>query len=148
MNRNGGQCWIFSTRGLCTVAQDELVFIFDENINSANDIISDLLIHIHQIYLDATKGKSFKEIFSFMIKLFQGSFIRHLGISLSSNSSSFLGSSTTAGFLYISDPTPSYNLFPDAPYLFGILIHRSELPTAQCFPLRILLRLGYEYQSK
>jgi hypothetical protein len=57
LNRNGGHCWIFSTRGLCTVAQDELVFIFDENINNANDIISDLLTHIHQIYLDATKGR-------------------------------------------------------------------------------------------
>jgi len=68
-----------------------------------------------------------------------------LGISLSS---SFVGSSTTAGFLYISDSTLSYSLFPDAPYLFGILIHQSELPTAQCFPMRLLLRLGYEYQSK
>ena len=57
LNRNGNHCWIFSTRGLCSVAQDELVFIFDENINNANEIISDLLIHIHQIYIDATKGK-------------------------------------------------------------------------------------------
>ncbi len=70
-----------------------------------------------------------------------------MGISLLSNSSSILGSSTTTGFLYISDPTSSCNLFPDAPYLFGILIHQSELPTAQCFPMRLLLRLGYEYQS-
>ncbi len=59
-NRNGGNCWVFSTRGLCTVAQDELIFIFDENLNNANEIISDLLIHIHQIYLDATKGKEKK----------------------------------------------------------------------------------------
>jgi len=68
-----------------------------------------------------------------------------LGISLAS---SFLGSSTTAGFLYVSDAISSYNLFPDPPYLFGILIHHSELPTAQCFPMRVLVRLGYEYQSK
>jgi MAD (mothers against decapentaplegic) interacting protein len=72
--------------------------------------------------------------------------VRHLGISLSS---SFLGSSTTAGFLYVSDPTSSScSLVPDASYLFGILIHQSELPTAQCFPMRLLLRLGYEYQSR
>lgn len=56
LNRNGGSSWIFSTRGLCTVAQDELIFIIDENLNNANEIISDLLIHIHQIYIDATKG--------------------------------------------------------------------------------------------
>ncbi|CAF3840332.1 unnamed protein product [Rotaria magnacalcarata] len=131
LTRNGGHCWIFSTRGLCTVAQDELIFIFNENINSANDIITDLLIHIHQIYIDATKG----------------SFVRHLGLSLLSNSSTLLGSSTAMGFLYVSDPTSQYNLFPEAPYVFGILIHRLELPTAQCFPMRLLLRLGYEYQS-
>jgi hypothetical protein len=58
LNRNGGHCWIFSTRGLCTVAQDELIFIFDENLNNANDLISDILIHIHQIYIDATKGRT------------------------------------------------------------------------------------------
>jgi hypothetical protein len=57
LTRNGGHCWIFSTRGLCAVAQDELIFIFDANINNANDMISDLLIHIHQIYMDATKGR-------------------------------------------------------------------------------------------
>ncbi|CAF0914207.1 unnamed protein product [Rotaria sordida] len=131
LNRNGGHCWIFSTRGLCTVAQDELIFIFDVNINNANDIISDLLLHIHQIYIDATKG----------------SFVRHLGLSLLSNSSTFLGSSTATGFLYISDPTSLYNLFPETPYIFGVLIHQLELPTAQCFPMRLLLRLGYEYQS-
>ncbi|CAF1161257.1 unnamed protein product [Adineta steineri] len=131
LNQNGGYCWIFSTRGLCTVSQDEVIFIFDENITNASEIISDVLIHIHQIYIDATKG----------------TFVRHLSLSLSTNSSTFLGSSAAAGFLYVSDPTPSYNLLPDAPYLFGILIHRTELPTAQCFPVRLLLRLGYEYQS-
>jgi MAD (mothers against decapentaplegic) interacting protein len=66
-----------------------------------------------------------------------------LGIS---QSSTFLGLST--GFLYVSDPTSTYDLFPDAPYLFGVLIHQVEFPTAQCFPIRLLLRLGYEYQSK
>jgi hypothetical protein len=61
LNRNGGHCWIFSTRGLCTIAQDELIFIFDENLNCANDIICDLLTHIHQIYIDATKGRKKKD---------------------------------------------------------------------------------------
>ena len=64
LNRNGNYCWIFSTRGLCTVAQDELVFILDENINNANNIISDLLIHIHQIYIDAIQGIKAIVIFS------------------------------------------------------------------------------------
>ena len=56
LNRNDTHCWIFSTRGLCAVAQDELVFVVDENTEHSNDIISDLVTHIHQIYIDATKG--------------------------------------------------------------------------------------------
>ncbi len=71
LNHNGGSCWIFSTRGLCTVAQDELNFIFDENLNKAKDIISDLLIHIHQIYIDATKGRKKIRYRKMIIQLFQ-----------------------------------------------------------------------------
>lgn len=136
--------WIFSTRGLCTVAQDELIFIFNENLPNPNEIISALLIHIHQIYLDATKGKTTIDISIRINEISSGSFVRHFGISLTS---SFLNSSNTAGFLYVSDLTSVNEFYPDAPYLFGILIDHLELPTAQCFPMRLLLRLGYEYQS-
>ena len=150
-DHDGNVAWMFSTRGLCTVAQDELVFIFrEEAMQSANEIISDLLTHIHQIYLDATKGSettSTRTRRSFS-RSFLGSFIRHLSLSLRSGAASFLSSSKAVGFLHISDSNASNEFFPESPYLFGILIHREELPTAQCFPMRLLLRLGYEYQSK
>ena len=58
-----------------------------------------------------------------------------------------MNSSNTAGFLYVSDITSFNDFYPDAPYLFAILIDHLELPTAQCFPMRLLLRLGYEYQG-
>ena len=151
VDHDGNAAWMFSTRGLCTVAQDELVFIFrEEEMQSANEIISDLLTHIHQIYLDATKGKqnTSTRMLRSLSRSFPGSFIRHLSLSLRSGASSFLTSSKAVGFLHISDSNPSNEFFPESPYLFGLLIHREELPTAQCFPMRLLLRLGYEYQSK
>ena len=73
-----------------------------------------------------------------------GSFVRHLGLSFTSSVAS---ASNAAGFLYFTDNSSTHELFPEAPILFGILVHREELPTAQCFPIRLLLRLGYEFQS-
>ena len=143
--------WMFATRGLCTVAQDELVFIFrDEAMQSANEIISDLLTHIHQIYLDATKGNdsTSNQMSHSLSRFSSGSFIRHLSLSLWSGVSTFLSSSKAVGFLHLSDSNTPNEYFPESPYLFCLLIHREELPTAQCFPMRLLLRLGYEYQSK
>lgn len=58
LSPSGHRAWIFSTRGLSAVAQDELVFIFDEqDVTKPEELIADLLVHIQQIYLDATKGK-------------------------------------------------------------------------------------------
>ena len=144
LSPSGHRAWIFSTRGLSAVAQDELVFIFDEqDVTKPEELISDLLLHIQQIHLDATKGKD-RWASEEDWRLSLGSFVRHLGLSFTSNVAS---STTAAGFLYFSDNSSTHELFPEAPVLFGILVHRDELPTAQCFPIRLLLRLGFEYQS-
>lgn len=134
LNCRENSTWIFTTRGLAGVSQDELIYLFaDEQIDDEQTFISDLLIHIHQIYLDATKG----------------SFVRHLCLSFASvNSSKFLSNENAAGFLYVSDSNVTNEFFPEAPFLFGLVVQRDELPTAQCFPIRLLLRLGFEYQSK
>ncbi|XP_077592750.1 zinc finger FYVE domain-containing protein 9 isoform X6 [Stigmatopora nigra] len=34
---------------------------------------------------------------------------------------------------------------PEPPFLFGLLVHKLEVPWAKVFPLRLLLRLGVEY---
>lgn len=36
---------------------------------------------------------------------------------------------------------------PPPPFLIAILIHKWEIPWAKIFPLRLVLRLGYEYKS-
>lgn len=62
----------------------------------------------------------------------------------------FLDSVNHAGFLYV---RPTFQCLhklplPPTPYLFGILIHRAEVPWVRVFPIRLLLRLGAEYRCE
>lgn len=62
----------------------------------------------------------------------------------------FLGSEDHAGFLYVHSTLQSLQglPLPNQPYLFGLLVHRAEVPWAKAFPLRLMLRLGAEYRCK
>lgn len=76
-----------------------------------------------------------------------GKTISEYGFSLA-KTSNFLGSKEHGGFLYIRPTFQCLQLLqlPDAPYLFGLLIHRWEIPWAKIFPLRLMLRLGALYR--
>ncbi|CAG9834224.1 unnamed protein product [Diabrotica balteata] len=122
--------WCFSTEGLINVGQDEIVIIL-EYIDEESFVPKDVFYHINNVYADAVKGTSIKE----------------LGLSLH-NSSNFLDSKNHAGFVYI---RPTFQCLenvikPKEPFLIGILIHRWETPWAKLFPLRLILRLGAEYR--
>ncbi|KAL1501310.1 hypothetical protein ABEB36_006654 [Hypothenemus hampei] len=122
--------WCFSSEGLINVGSDEVIYLI-EHIEDEDCVPKDVFFHIYNVYLDALKGNTVKE----------------LGISLH-NTSDFLDSRNHAGFVYI---RPTYQcldqvLLPDEPYLIGILIHRWETPWAKLFPLRLILRLGAEYR--
>lgn len=39
-------------------------------------------------------------------------------------------------------------LIPSSPFLFGILIQKLEVPWAKVFPIRLMLRLGAEYNGE
>lgn len=64
--------------------------------------------------------------------------------------STFLGSKDHAGMLFLSptfQPLEGLTL-PSQPFLFGLLIQKLEVPWAKVFPLRLLLRLGSEYNGE
>lgn len=64
--------------------------------------------------------------------------------------STFLGSKDHAGVLFLSptfQPLEGLTL-PSQPFLFGLLIQKLEVPWAKVFPLRLLLRLGSEYNGE
>ncbi|MEQ2158104.1 hypothetical protein GOODEAATRI_008761, partial [Goodea atripinnis] len=75
-----------------------------------------------------------------------GKVVRHLSLFLFG--SKFLDSEEHAGFLYVRSTLQSLQglPLPNQPYLFGLLVHRAEVPWAKAFPLRLMLRLGAEYR--
>ena len=48
-------CWNVTSKGLACVGQDEVVFLV-ETLTDEKEVPKDLLLHINQIYHEATKG--------------------------------------------------------------------------------------------
>ncbi|XP_038066295.1 uncharacterized protein LOC119736358 [Patiria miniata] len=122
-------CWCFSTKGMATVGQDEIVIVL-ECLPDEKAIPKDIFHHLQSLYEQASRGTT----------------VSHMGHSLFSQS--FLGGREHGGFLYL---RPSFQclaklLLPEPPYLFAILLQKWETPWAKVFPLRLLLRLGAEFR--
>ena len=49
------RCWCFSTRGLCTVGQDEVVIVLQQQPQEDN-IPCDVLVHILSLHNRAAQG--------------------------------------------------------------------------------------------
>ncbi|XP_072438302.1 zinc finger FYVE domain-containing protein 16 isoform X5 [Chiloscyllium punctatum] len=128
VNYAANKCWCFVSNGLHGVGQAEVVILLlcmpNENI-----IPKDIFNFFIALYQDATKGKP----------------VGNLGnVTFTGN---FLGSQHHGGFLFV---TPTFQpltelLLPSSPFLFGILIQKLEVPWAKAFPIRLMLRLGAEY---
>ncbi|XP_051176882.1 zinc finger FYVE domain-containing protein 9 isoform X3 [Leptopilina boulardi] len=123
-------CWNITSKGLACVGQDEVIFLI-ETLPDETQIPKDVLIHINQIYMEATKGNTITEN----------------GVSIHQNGN-LLGSREHAGFLFIRQTLQCLQkiVLPPSPFLVGLLVHRWETPWAKVFPLRLVLRLGAEYR--
>ncbi|XP_019711964.1 zinc finger FYVE domain-containing protein 16 [Hippocampus comes] len=124
----GRQCWCFGSNGLQALGQRELVFLL-ECVPEDRTLPRDLFTLCLSIQQDAQRGK-------FVDDLDNVTF-----------TSSFLGSKDHGGMLFFSptcQPLEGLTL-PSQPFLFGLLIQKLEVPWAKVFPLRLLLRLGSEY---
>ncbi|XP_065571990.1 zinc finger FYVE domain-containing protein 9-like isoform X2 [Artemia franciscana] len=122
-------CWSFSTKGLKTVCQDELLILIEE-IADEKTFPRDIFAHISSVYEDAVKGRILRE----------SDFV--------SFDRPFLSSTEIGGILYIQ---PTFQCvkklsLPSCPFLFGLLVLRPEVPWAKVFPLRLVLRLGAEHR--
>lgn len=123
------KCWCVTTKGMHAVGQDEVVVLL-QCLPEEKSFPKDLFSHFIQLYRDGLTGKV----------------VKHLSLSLFG--SSFLSSADHAGFLYVRATHQSLQglPLPNQPYLFGLLVHRSEVAWAKAFPLRLMLRLGAEYR--
>ncbi|KAK3913879.1 Zinc finger FYVE domain-containing protein 9 [Frankliniella fusca] len=123
-------CWCFTSDGLSSVGQDEVVIILEVEPEEAS-VPKDIFIHLNTLFMEAAKGNTVTE----------------MGHTLTQGLP-FLGSREHGGFLYV---RPTFQclhrlILPPAPYLVGVLIHKWETPWAQVFPIRLMLRLGAEFR--
>ncbi|XP_068429791.1 zinc finger FYVE domain-containing protein 16 isoform X2 [Clinocottus analis] len=122
------QCWCFGSNGLQALGQRELVFLL-ECLPEEKTLPKDLFTLYLNIYQEAQKGKLLEDLDNVTF------------------TSSFLGSKDHAGMLFFppaGQPLEGLSL-PAAPFMFGLLVQKLEVPWAKVFPLRLLLRLGAEY---
>lgn len=49
------QVWCFTTKGLSSVGQDEIVILL-EVLEKENRVPKDVFLHLNNIYMDAAKG--------------------------------------------------------------------------------------------
>lgn len=122
-------CWCLTTRGMCTVGQDEIVIVL-EVLPDEETLPRDILCHFQTMYEEAGKGNT----------------VSDMGHTIFNQS--FLDSRDHGGMLYI---YPTFQclhklVLPKPPYVFGILLQKWETPWAKVFPIRLLLRLGAEYR--
>ncbi|XP_021342255.1 uncharacterized protein LOC110442795 isoform X2 [Mizuhopecten yessoensis] len=122
-------CWCLTTKGMCTVGQDEIVIVLEVLPDEAT-LPRDILCHFQTMYEEAGKGNT----------------VSDMGHTIFNQS--FLNSRDHGGMLYI---YPTFQclhklVLPKPPYVFGILLQKWETPWAKVFPIRLLLRLGAEYR--
>ncbi|XP_026200746.1 zinc finger FYVE domain-containing protein 9 isoform X2 [Anabas testudineus] len=123
------KCWCMTTKGMHAVGQVEVVVLL-QCLPEEKSFPKDIFSHFVQLYRDTLTGKV----------------VKHLSLSLFG--SRFLGSEEHAGFLYVRSTFQSLQglPLPNQPFVFGLLVHRSEVAWAKAFPLRLMLRLGAEYR--
>lgn len=156
----GRKCWCLSSNGLQGVGQRELAFII-ERLPEENSLPKDIFSLYLNIYQDAQKGTllvalvrlcwfytfcTFSELYlwPFFFFLTTGKYIEELGNVTFADS--FLGSKEHGGFLFLASsfqPLEDLGL-PHSSFLFGVLIHKLEVPWAKVFPLRLVLSMGAE----
>ncbi|NXH09700.1 ZFY16 protein, partial [Bucco capensis] len=123
------KCWYFSTNGLHGLGQAEIVILLqclpDESIFPGE--IFKLFI---MIYKDAMNGRPIRNMGN--ITFTENFFPEEYG-----------------GLLFVSPTFQKLDdqILPDNPFLYGILIHKVEVRWAKVLPLRLMLRLGAEFDA-
>ncbi|NXI38241.1 ZFY16 protein, partial [Galbula dea] len=121
------KCWYFSTNGLHGLGQAEIIILL-QCLAEEKIFPGELLKLFIAIYKDAMNGR----------------LIRNMGSIIFSEN--FLPNEEHGGIVFVSPTLQNFDdeFLPDKPILYGILIHKLEVPWARVFPLRLILRFGAE----
>ncbi|XP_071744191.1 uncharacterized protein Sara [Lepeophtheirus salmonis] len=122
--------WSYRTEGLNSVANDEIVFLLIQKDSTESLPPRDIFDHIQKLFEQARKGSS----------------VHEMSHSVVLSGTDFLDGSDYGGFLFIRRTFQCLQGLdlPDPPFLFALLITKTEVPWARVFPLRLMLRLGAE----
>ena len=123
------EAWSFCSKGLAAVGQDEILVILQKIEEDEFCLPRDVFRLISNVYDSAARGSVYSDMSHVLFP--EGLF----------NSNEY------NGFLFIRGTLQCLSKVevPPAPFLIGLLIQRNEVPWAKVFPLRLLLRLGAEY---
>ncbi|KAL1443385.1 hypothetical protein MTO96_007473 [Rhipicephalus appendiculatus] len=115
------QCWNFCSRGLCALGLDEVVFLLEREPGESQLPRDALRLFATLQGIGATGGPP----------------------------AGVLGSSDHGGFLLLPHMGQCLDglVLPRPPWLCAVLLQRMELPWARLLPLRLLLRLGAEFEA-
>ncbi|KAM6328236.1 zinc finger FYVE domain-containing protein 16 isoform 6-T9 [Alca torda] len=128
INYSSEKCWCFSTNGLRGLGQAEIVILL-QCLPEEEIFPSEIFKLFIDLYKDAMKGRLIRNMENITF------------------TETFLGNKEHGGFLFVSPIFQKLDdqILPDSPFLYGILIHKMEIPWAKVFPIRLMLRLGAEY---
>lgn len=141
--------WCFASKGLASVGQDEICVILERTEEEDKTVPRDIFRLFNTVYDSASKGNVKRWMDSDFVTIF------FIGLVYSEMShilfpEGLFDCKDFSGFLFIR-PTlqcMSNIVIPTAPYLIALLVQRYEVPWVKVFPLRLLLRLGYELSCK
>lgn len=139
------QCWNFCSRGLCTLGLDEVVFLLEREPGESQLPRDALRLFATLQGIGATGGHrpvgvvppgvttTTTAVGAFQCLPFP---------------EGVLGSSDHGGFLLLPHMGQCLDglVLPRPPWLCAVLLQRMELPWARLLPLRLLLRLGAEFE--
>lgn len=139
------QCWNFSSRGLCALGLDEVVFLLERNPGESQLPRDALRLFATLQGIGATGGHRPVGVVP-------------PGVTTPPTVGAFqclpfpegvLGSSDHGGFLLLPHMGQCLDglVLPRPPWLCAVLLQRMELPWARLLPLRLLLRLGAEFEA-
>uniref|UniRef100_A0A224YPY0 FYVE zinc finger domain-containing protein n=1 Tax=Rhipicephalus zambeziensis TaxID=60191 RepID=A0A224YPY0_9ACAR len=139
------QCWNFCSRGLCALGLDEVVFLLEREPGESQLPRDALRLFATLQGIGATGGHRPVGVVP-------------PGVTTTTAVGAFqclpfpegvLGSSDHGGFLLLPHMGQCLDglVLPRPPWLCAVLLQRMELPWARLLPLRLLLRLGAEFEA-
>ncbi|KAH9506660.1 Zinc finger FYVE domain-containing protein 9 [Dermatophagoides farinae] len=166
---NSQECWSFSSKGLASVGQDEIICVIDcqslrrstttTTINDGQTSSQNTTAtnSKHNNATTATQSLEHgdvlefpRDVFRMYTTLYDSASTANLYMDLMHIffPDGLFNNKENSGFIF-TRPTMQClrNIhLPPPPFLIAILIHKWEIPWAKIFPLRLVLRLGYEYK--